>query len=183
MKMKHALTIVLALAVWVSTAAAQNSWQAKLEQELPLLGHRNWIVIVDSAYPLQTSPGVETIETNSGLLQVVQVVLQELDRVPHVEPVVHTDRELRFLQEQEAPGVTAYREQLKTMVGNRAASSQPHLDLINTLAETGKTFHVLVLKTTATIPYSSVFLELNCKYWTPAAEKDLRDRMLDGRKR
>lgn len=183
MKMKYGIAIAFVAMIWSQIATAQNSWQAKLEQELPLLGHRNWIIIVDSAYPLQVSPGVETLETNSGLLQVVQVVLSELDRAPHVDPIIHTDRELRFLQEQEAPGVTAYREQLKTIVGNRPASSQPHLDLINTLAETGKTFHVLVLKTTATIPYSSVFLELDCKYWKPAAEKDLRDRMLDGRRR
>lgn len=32
----------------------QNSdWQSKLQEKLPLLGHRNWIVITDMAYPLQ----------------------------------------------------------------------------------------------------------------------------------
>ena len=39
------------------------------------MGHRNWILIVDSAYPLQSSPGVETIETNAGMIDVVQSVL------------------------------------------------------------------------------------------------------------
>ena len=33
------------------------SWQEKLEEQLPLLGHRNWILIVDSAYPLQNASG------------------------------------------------------------------------------------------------------------------------------
>ena len=44
-------------------AQADLDWRVKVQQELPLLGHRNWIMIVDSAYPLQVSPGIETIET------------------------------------------------------------------------------------------------------------------------
>jgi len=36
---------------------------------------------------------------------------------------------------------------------------------------------VLVLKTTMTIPYSSVFIRLDCKYWSADAEKRLRARM------
>jgi hypothetical protein len=61
-------TFLLALLFTVSCAfqsQAQVSWQTKLEQELPLLGHRNWIVIADSAYPWQTAPGIETINTGA----------------------------------------------------------------------------------------------------------------------
>ena len=34
--------------------AAQTAarWQATVDQQLPLLGHRNWILIVDSAYAI-----------------------------------------------------------------------------------------------------------------------------------
>ena len=35
------------------TAAATCSWQTILQDKLPLLGHRNWVVITDMAYPLQ----------------------------------------------------------------------------------------------------------------------------------
>ena len=38
-----------------------ESWRTTIKQELPFFGDRNWILIADSAYPLQTSPGVETI--------------------------------------------------------------------------------------------------------------------------
>ena len=36
----------------------QNSteWQKSLAHILPLMGHRNWIMIVDSAYPLAERP-------------------------------------------------------------------------------------------------------------------------------
>src|SRR5271165_1940011 len=57
-------------------AAATKSccdWQTKVADEMPLLGHRNWILVVDSAYPLQTSPGVETIETNEAQEEVVNL--------------------------------------------------------------------------------------------------------------
>jgi hypothetical protein len=128
-KLKSLLAATFALMICVSAASAENDWQTKLEQELPLLGHRNWIVIADSAYPLQTSAGVETIETNSDMLQVVQTVLNELDRAPHVEPLVYTDRELQFLEDQDAPGVTAYRIDLKSALGDREVSSRLTLSL------------------------------------------------------
>jgi hypothetical protein len=37
-----------------------------------------------------------------------------------------------------------------------------------------------VLKTNATIPYSSIFIRLNCKYWSDDAEQRLRARMAAG---
>ena len=49
-----------------------NDWQVRLREELPLLGHRNWIAVVDSAYPLQTSTGIETVNTNADQLEVVK---------------------------------------------------------------------------------------------------------------
>jgi hypothetical protein len=35
-------------------------------------------------------------------------------------------------------------------------------------------FRVLIVKTNMTIPYTSVFLELDCAYWNADAEKRLR---------
>jgi hypothetical protein len=58
----------------------------------------------------------------------------------------------------------------------------PHEQIIAKVAEVGKTFHVLILKTTMTVPYTSVFLELNCKYWSDAAEEQLRKTMSAGAK-
>ena len=74
-----AVSLALIFAAQAARAQASNTetatdWRIKLNQELPLLGHRNWIMIVDSAYPLQVSPGVETIETGADLPQVLRVV-------------------------------------------------------------------------------------------------------------
>jgi hypothetical protein len=157
--------------------AATTDWRTVLEQELPLLGHRNWIVIVDSAYPLQSSPGVETIETDASQDEVVRTVLGDLSRSKHVAPDVYMDAELPFVPEQGAPGVTAYRTQLPSMLGSLPVRSLPHEQLIKMLADAGTTFHILVLKTTLTIPYTSVFLRLDCKYWDAASEAALRKAM------
>jgi hypothetical protein len=162
-------------------AGAQTStkadWKAQMQRALPLLGHRNWILIVDSAYPLQVSPGVDTVETNANQLDVVKEVLRTVDDSIHVRPVVYMDAELPFVPEKDAPGVEEYRRQIKEVLGERAVHSAPHEEIIHRVDEEGKTFHILVLKTNLAIPYTSVFLQLNCKYWSDDAEARLRAAM------
>jgi hypothetical protein len=175
--------VVIVCFVWILsvTSTAQSTptvdWRARVQQELPLLGHRNWIAIVDSAYPLQTSSGIETIETNSEQLDVVRAVLDELAKAKHVRPVIFTDAELAALGESEATGVTVYREALRNILGAKETQSLPHEQIIAKLDDAGKTFHVLVLKTNLTIPYTSVFLRLDCGYWSDEQEKRLRAKM------
>jgi RbsD / FucU transport protein family len=152
-------------------------WRVRLNQQLQLMGHRNWIAVVDSAYPLQTSAGIETVETNDDQLEVVKTVLGQIAKSEHVRPVVFTDAELKVVPESDAKGVTAYRDALATLLGKTEAQSLPHEEIISKLDEAGKTFHILVLKTRMTIPYTSVFVRLECGYWTADAEKRLRAAM------
>lgn len=175
---KTLLFAVLTLVPVLAMGQAPNAdWQARLRHELPLLGHRNWIAVVDSAYPLQTSPGVETIETNADHIEVVRAVLQQLAQSKHVRPVIFTDAELEAVPESDAKGVTAYRESLNSVLKDEGVQSLPHEQIIARLDEAGKTFHVLVLKSTLTIPYTSVFMRLDCGYWNDEQEKRLRERM------
>ena len=182
----RALKVVLVAWVFMMSGLAGNAqqteWQTKLAQILPLMGHRNWIVVVDSAYPLQTSAGIETIETNDDQLQVVKTVLDQIAKAKHVRPVIFTDAELKLVPESDAKGVTAYRAALSNLLGNSVpektdAQSLPHEEIISKLDDAGKTFHILILKTTLTIPYTSVFIRLDCGYWSVDAEKRLREAM------
>jgi hypothetical protein len=186
MKKPTSRLLVLLLALTVcgdSVLHAQQSailgtdWQAKVREMLPLLGHRNWILIVDSAYPLQISPGIETIETGEGLPQVTSYVLKFVDRSIHVRPDVYMDAELPFVEEAEAPGVLRYRGQIRAVLGDRKVVSLPHEQLLQKISEAGSTYKLLVLKTNETIPYTSVFLRLDCKYWSDEAEARLREAM------
>jgi hypothetical protein len=159
---------------------SDEHWLVRLNQELPLLGHRNWIAVVDSAYPLQTSVGIETLETDGEQLDVVRKVLGKVAQATHVRPVIFTDAELKAIPESDAPGVSYYRDQLNHMLEQYDTAdrqSLPHEQIIARLDDAGKTFHILVLKTRMSLPYTSVFIRLDCGYWTDEQEKRLRERM------
>jgi hypothetical protein len=160
-----------------ATPAATSGWKAKVAENLPLLGHRNWILVVDSAYPLQASPGVETIETNADQLDVVQYVLGAINSSIHVRPLIYMDAELPFVPDEDAPGASAYRAQIAKVLHDYPIEAIPHDKVLANIDETSKQFHVLVLKTKMTIPYTSVFIRLDCKYWGADAEKRMRVKM------
>jgi L-fucose mutarotase/ribose pyranase (RbsD/FucU family) len=160
-----------------SGATAGSSWQKTVAERIPLYGHRNWIVIADSAYPAQSGAGIETVVSNADHLEVVQAVLKALGQSKHVRPIVYTDAELKYVSEKDAPSITAYREQLSRVLGDRAVTVIPHEQIISRLDEAGKLFRVLIIKTDLAVPYTSVFLQLDCGYWSADAEKRLREAM------
>ncbi len=174
-KALFALAFVLAAPVFL--AAQRPTWQTTVDQNLPLLGHRNWILIVDSAYPLQSSPGVETIETNADQLEVVRYVIGAINKSIHVRPDIFMDAELPYVQEEDAPGTSAYRDAIAKLLDGQNIQSELHQTLIEDVDKAGQLVHVLVLKTRLAIPYSSVFIRLNCKYWGDDAEERLRSKM------
>jgi hypothetical protein len=160
-------------------AQAQSDWQKKVHSEMSLLGHRNWIAVVDSAYPLQSSSGIETIDTDGDHLAVLDYVLNEIKGSRHVRALAHTDMELRYVPETDAPGVTRLRDDLKARLAGVPTDFVPHQSLIDGLSATSLGFHVLILKTKMTIPYSSVFLQLDCSYWSADAEAKMRKAIKD----
>lgn len=177
MNKRASLLLTLLTLTLINSSIASESWKAELKKELPLLGHRNWIVVADSAYPLQTSPGIETITANEDQIKVIQGVLSSLAKTEHVKPTIFTDAEMKFVPENAAPGVDAYRTQLKKLLAGQIQEVLPHEQIIAKLDEAGKTFKILIIKTPLTIPYTSVFFQLGCGYWNPIAEKALRDAM------
>ncbi|MSR30851.1 MAG: hypothetical protein EXR99_05020 [Gemmataceae bacterium] len=159
---------------------AEPGWKAMVEKELPRLGHRNWIVIADSAYPLQSGQGIETAAVEGNQVEVVREVLDLLKKSKHVRPVVHLDAELPFVPEAEAKGISAYRQDLAVLLKEFKQVSLPHEEIIGKLDKAGKTFKVLIIKTPLALPYTSVFLELDCGYWGAEQEKKLRQAILRG---
>ncbi|RFC77260.1 RbsD/FucU domain-containing protein [Streptomyces sp. AcE210] len=161
--------------------AGTAQWERELKAALPTLGHRNWIVVADSAYPQQSSPGVKTIVTGAHQVDVVKDVTALLDRQAHVKAHVQVDKELAFVPEKSAPGITAYRKDLDKALAGQETVPVLHNDLIAKLDAAGEKFNVIVLKTDLTLPYTSVFFELDAKYWDADREADLRERMEQGR--
>lgn len=154
-----------------------QAWKKVLLDCLPLYGHRNWIVVADSAYPLQSSAGIRTITCHDGQFAVLRAVLAAIGKQQHVNAVVYTDAELQSVDEQDAPGVSAYRKQLAAMLGKVNVRVLPHEQIIAKLDKTAAMYEVLILKTDLMIPYTSIFLELDCRYWNAEAEKRLHGRI------
>ncbi len=169
--------ITIFMSLTTATVFAADNWKETLRKELPLLGHRNWIVVADAAYPLQTAPGIETICADADQLTVVKEVLAELAKTRHVQPNIMTDAEMKFVAEKNAPGIGAYRDGLAQVLAGRAAQVLPHEQIIGQLDTAGKTFKVLIIKTPLTIPYTSVFFQLECGYWNADSEAELRQAM------
>jgi hypothetical protein len=157
--------------------AADNSiasWQDLLRNRISAYGHRNWIVIADSAYPTQTSVGIETIVSNADHLEVLQAVFKALGKSKHVRPIVYTDRELQFVEESDARGISVYRQQLSDLLRDTQPTALLHEQIISKLDQVSQSFRVLIIKTNMTLPYTSVFLQLDCAYWNAEAERKLR---------
>lgn len=154
-----------------------ESWEQILKQRLLLFGHRNWLVIADSAYPAQSRAGIETIVAKDGQTTVLARTLAVLHECKHIKPSIYMDQELSFVPERDAPGVSSYREQLRSLFKGQEVRALPHEEIISRLDTVGETFRVLLVKTNMRIPYTSVFFELDCGYWNAEAEERLRSAM------
>lgn len=148
-----------------------------LKNFLPLFGHRNWIQIADMAFPSLVSSGVKTIWAGKEILPVLDFVLEVINSQSHVRPIFWLDEELDFLKEEWATGITNFRQELHKRLNNFPVKKLPHEQLIAKLSEAGKEFQILVIKTKTCLPYTSVFIELDCAYWDEQREQFLRDAM------
>jgi hypothetical protein len=171
-KMKR---IVIPVIMFTLVGCTNNGWKQKVSDQLPQFGHRNWIVVADSAYPKQNAPGIETIYTGKGQLEVLQTVLDELKGSRHVKPIVMVDAELKEVSEADGPGVDAYRRKLYKMLEGKQFEQMPHEQILARLDKASKMFNILILKTDLTLPYTSVFLQLDCAYWNAEKESRLRE--------
>ena len=96
-----------------------DPWESTLKRLLPLWGHRNWIVVADAAYPAQSNPGIETIATGCNHLEVLKTTVNAIDNGKHVRAKIYMDAEFKSVSEQDAPGVTTYRQQMVRLIGGR----------------------------------------------------------------
>jgi hypothetical protein len=173
----------------LQSRASRIDWKQQFESSLPLLGHRNWIVVADKAFPQQNAAGIEYINTDEELLPVLEFVLGKINASTHVRPIIFRDKELEFITEDQVKGVGAFRTLSEKAFHSSATPKESpvgkagafqtllHDSVFVKLDAASKLFRVLVLKTNGTIPYSSVFLQLDCAYWNANQEHQLRESM------
>ena len=156
-----------------------QSWEDILEKDLHLLGHRNWILVVDKAFPEQSSAGMKYLYVEEDLLPTLEKVLRALDKSSHVKPIIYQDKELSYISEEQIAGIEAFRTEAAGVLEGRGVNTLLHDEVFGMLDESASLFRVLVIKTNCTLPYTSVFLQLDCSYWGPDEEKQLRERMAE----
>ncbi|WP_286752009.1 MULTISPECIES: hypothetical protein [Sphingobacterium] len=157
-----------------------TSWKKQLQTELPQLGHRNWLLVVDKAFPLLADENIQIIETNEQLVDVLNEVKNQVGEQAHVKPILYKDLELDYLNEELVPGIEKFKKDLYRIYPKESYSVISHNEIFSKMDAASKLFKVLVLKTNAVMPYSSVFMELDCKYWNVDKEILLRDKIKKG---
>jgi D-ribose pyranose/furanose isomerase RbsD len=175
---KHVKKITrLLIAFTCLAASAQAGWKKDLSEQLPLLGHRNWVVVADSAYPLQTALGIKTVYVGGDHVDVVSDVLDLVAKQKHVRPVIFTDAELEYVTEAHASGIESVRGELQALLKGSGVQTLPHEAIIKQLDQAGESFKVVIIKTDLVLPYTSVFIRLDCGYWSADSEAALRASM------
>lgn len=160
---------------------SEGKWKKNLDKVLPFLGHRNWILVVDKAFPAQNAPGIEVVNTGEELLPVLKYTLEQIGKSTHVKPIIYTDQELNFISPEIESGIESFKTSLHEILEGADVQTILHESVFAQIDEASKLFKVLVLKTEGVIAYSSVFLQLDCKYWTGEKETALRQAMSGGK--
>ena len=151
-----------------------TGWKSEVKERLEVYGHRNWVVIADAAYPLQSNPAIETKVIDTDQLEAVKYVADLIEKAGHIDANIFIDKEMAFVPENKANGIDNYRDNLKEALKGKLVKPMLHEEIINTLDESADLFNVLILKTNMMIPYTSVFFQLECGYWDSQSEQELR---------
>lgn len=157
--------------------AMEENWKTEVEKTLKLFGHRNWIVIADSAYPEQSNPAIKTITIDESQLEAVEIISDLIEKAKHVDANIFIDKEMAFVPEKDAKGIASYRTNLNKVLEGKPVKTKLHEDIIRELDASAKLFNVLIIKTDLAIPYTSVFFQLECGYWNADAEKNMRQEL------
>ena len=79
-----------------------------------------------------------------------------------------------MLTETTCPGIDEFRSQTNNTLGETKVTYLPHEALIRKLDSASNLYRVIIVKSKLTLPYTTTFLELDCKYWTPEQEAAAR---------
>lgn len=157
-----------------SNEGRPTDWKTDLQLKLKTFGHRNWIVVADAAYPQQSNQAIETITVDTSPLETIKFVNRLIEKAPHVNATIYMDKEIDFVLETQAKGITAYRNEVFSILDSSAVTKILHENLIQRLDDAAALYNILVIKTNMTIPYTSLFFELECGYWNSNFEDMLR---------
>jgi D-ribose pyranose/furanose isomerase RbsD len=183
--MKKSLALLAFIVMLVAGCVQKNTtatdkttdWKSKLETTIDTFGHRNWILVVDKAFPSLSSPNIEVVFADVDIPTALDTTIKMLENATHVKPIIYIDKEFAYISENELEGITEFRTKAHASIHSFNPKQLYHEEVFNKVKEVSSLFKVLVIKTNETTPYSSVFIELDCKYWSGEQEEALRKAM------
>ncbi|MEN8773679.1 MAG: hypothetical protein ABF379_14055 [Akkermansiaceae bacterium] len=152
-------------------------WAAVVEREVDALGIQNWIIIAESSFPVVSRGGVRTLVVDGEVPEIVDYVVNHLEKSETVTPSFNIARELPFVSNDRAPGIDQFRKQLKEALHGHQVRQMDNRSLTLLSHSDASKYMVLVLKSKTALPYSSVFIELDSGYWDRDSEDRLREEM------
>lgn len=174
----RAIIMSLAAASWsCGVGPFQNNWKSSVDHQVSQLGYRNWIVIAEASFPAHSRSGVSQVNSNAEIPEVVDYVLNALERTQHVKPNIYLTREVRAVENDVAPGIDALKVQIKEALHGHESTEIDQQSLLTLIESAQSNFDVLVIRTQTALPYTSVFLELQPGYWDAESEKELRQKI------
>jgi hypothetical protein len=140
---------------------------------LPLFGEGNWIVVSETAFPLLSKSGIETVPVRESLADAVNQVAGLLQSNNRLRGVYHLPSELDVVA---AGGgeAEAYVGALRQILPESAIEKAPSAEILARLLDAAEVGRVLVIKTDSEIPYGTVAIELKRGYWSDEQEAELR---------
>ncbi len=154
-----------------------QGWKGAVDRQAGQLGYRNWIVIAEASFPAHSRPGLRQVNASAEVSEVVDYVLQTLEKTESVKPQVYVTRELRAVENDFAPGIDEHRKRLVNSLHGHETTELEQQSLLTLLEDANRSFDVLVIRTPTALPYTSVFLELQPGYWDVDSEARLRNRI------
>lgn len=152
-------------------------WAKIVEREVEALGIQNWIIVAESSFPVVSRSGVRTLVVDGKIPEIVDFIVNHLEKSEKVTPSFNTARELTFISDEQAPGIDHLRNELKEALHGHRVRQMENRSLTLLAHSDASRYAILVLKSKTTLPYSSVFIELDSGYWDRESEDRLRQEM------
>jgi D-ribose pyranose/furanose isomerase RbsD len=154
-----------------------NAWQSAVDTQVAQLGYRNWIVIAEASFPAHNRAGLRQVAATEETPEVLDYVLNALERTENVRPNIYLTRELRSVENDFAPGIEDFRKRVWASLHGHEPTEIDQQSLLVLMEDANKSFDVLVIRTPTALPYSSIFLELKPGYWDADSEARLREKI------
>lgn len=169
--------MIAAASAGCAPMGGSGDWKGSVDSHVNQLGYRNWIVVSEASFPAHSRVGVRQVNADAEIPEVVDYVLNALERTQNVRPNVYLTREMRAVENDFAPGIDQMRQRIAESLHGHEATELDQQSLITLLDSANQNYDVLVIRTPTALPYTSVFLELQPGYWDAESEDRLRERI------